>query len=286
MEGKHEHVHPAAEVVEAEKQLTPEQAVGSRARYEIRKHKEVLESVGVTEQQINEASMLASDKAVQEYRELAQQEPWQRTMGVIEEIKAHLSPDEKILLEGLTSWSKDFVFRWKERIDMVKTRLGQEASISELVRDIDQNGAPSSILQWGEPLQDFPSFLLFSPKVRSLVDPEAEQQRETAIEADRRMPVTQPRKPFGENEPWNEVIRPTQEGIANIFKTFGAELPAEDQLSDMEKRGWSTRPIPTRFEGVYLGLSSRGDTVWLAFDLETLTRMVDVQRKTGSTEIE
>ncbi len=283
MEEKIEYKPSAAEIAKAESSLTPEQAVGSKARYEIRKHKEVLESVGVTETQINEASALASDKAIQEYHELERQEPWNRTMRIIEEVKTRLSPDEQVLMEGLTRWEKDFVLQWKERVEIARTRLGQHVSMSQLVGDIIQkNDAPSSVLQYGQPLQDFPSFLLFSPKVRCLVDPEAQRQRDAAIKQDRRMPVMQPRKPFGENEPWNEVIRPTKEGIAKIFKAFGAQLPPSGEGTSANGKVL----VPTQFDGVYLSLAPRGDTVWLAFDVPTLVRMIDARKQLESAETE
>ena len=282
---KMEYQPTKAEVVEAENRLTPEQSVASRARYEIRKHKKVLEQAGMTEEQINEASALASEEAVKEYRTLAEQGPWKRTMTIVEEVKERLSPDEQILIGGITRWSSDFVLRWKERIDIVRTRLGKDASMETLVRDIDQNGAPSGMLQWGEPLRNFPSFLLFGPKVRSLVDPEAQKQRDTAWEQDKRMPVTQPRKPFGQGEPWDEVIHPTKEGIASIFQAFGAEIPEESELSDLEKRGLATRPIQTRFEGVYLALSPTQDVVSVAFDTETLARMIDMGKEPTDADI-
>lgn len=282
MERSHEYVPSATEIAEAESKLTPEYRVASNARYEIRKHKEVLESVGVTEAQINKASALASDKAVKEYHELEQQEPWNRTMNIIDEVKTRLSPDERVLIEGLTGWSRNFVFQWKDRIDRVRGRLGQNATMSEIMQDIDQNGAPSSILQQGEPLQNYPSFLLFSPKVRSLVDPEAQKQRDIAIEQDRRTPVTQPRKLFGQDEPWNEVIRPTKEGIAQIFKAFGAQLPPSGEGTSAN----GEKLVPTQFDGVYLSLALRGDTIWLAFDVQTLVRMIDARKELESTETE
>ena len=80
---KHEYIPSKADSAEAERQLSPEQATASRARYEIKKHQEILESVGLTREQVDEAATLASDEAVKTYHELEQVEPWKHTMNIV-----------------------------------------------------------------------------------------------------------------------------------------------------------------------------------------------------------
>ena len=99
------------------------------------------------------------------------------------------------------------------------------------------------------------------------------------------MPVTQTRKPLGQGEPWNEVIKPTPEGIAHIFEAFGAELPS-DQMTDEEKRGLAIKPIPTQLKGIYLGLSHSRDAVFLAFDVDTLAKMIEARTELDKTSTE
>jgi histone H3/H4 len=67
---------PAAEMIRAEKMLTPEQRVQSDALYEVNKHLGSLMKAEVSEAQVQEAATFASETALKEYRDLINQNPW------------------------------------------------------------------------------------------------------------------------------------------------------------------------------------------------------------------
>jgi hypothetical protein len=281
MEKQHEHRPSPEEVVEAERRLTPEQAVGSRARYSILKNQEILEGVGVSDEQIKEAATLASEQAVAEFNELEQREPWHRTMSIVESAKPRLSEDEQLLLDGHVNWSKDFVSQWKDKLDWAKNLWGKDLSTQELVRRLNiQSLHPHMMRQFGDPVQDYPSIMLMSPKVRCLVDPESEKQRQEKIEKDKWRPVTEHQVPPREIPEYDRVLKPSEEGIEQVFKSFGAEVPqGEDRKEE--------KLIPTQFDGIFLVLSGqRRDVVSLSFDLKTLDAMLTANKELENTTAE
>lgn len=80
-----EYTPSKAEIVEAERLLDPEQVAGSKARYEIMKHKEIFQKVGLAEEQIQQVTVYASEKAIEEYRQFERQGPWRQIMNALEE---------------------------------------------------------------------------------------------------------------------------------------------------------------------------------------------------------
>ena len=70
---------PIKEVKRAEEILTSEQRVLSDTRYEVIKHKDSLLKACLSKEQVQNASIFASEKALKKYRKLETQSPKKKT---------------------------------------------------------------------------------------------------------------------------------------------------------------------------------------------------------------
>ena len=259
---KHEYKPSPTEVAKAERQLTPEQAVGSKAGYEILKHEAELVEVGIDGEQIKQAAELARDRAVEEYHQLEKSEPWHRTMDIVEGVKQRLSPDEQTLIDGHLQWAKEFVYQWKDALEKARKLYGG-ASTYELVLKLSQYSlmpTGTSFHYARDPRLAVVGFNLIGPKVRALVDPSAKREEDRSY----------------------ETLKPTKEGMAAIFKAFGADIP---EFKGKEW-GWDSEMYDTQFSGVSLSPYERRDGVTVYFNLETLEKMIEVDKELNKTEVE
>lgn len=261
--GRKEYVPSETEMAEAERLLTPEQAVARNARYEILKNRQILRGVGVTDKQIQQAAALAGKKAIEEYRYLEKQEPWNRTMNILEETKTKLSPDEQLLLEFHLRKVKDFLPRWEEKVKQTRSALGQDLPIEKVINYIGWNEGISvgRIRMFDHPAyKSFPAITLMDAKYKSEVNP---------------------RINYSESD--DEVIKPTDEGARKIFKALGAEYPRRG-LREIYTGKSEKDVILTHFPGVFLEVNM--GWVNLLFSPETLSKMIEAREKLTQSGIE
>lgn len=279
MEGKHEYISTPNQTAEAEQRLTPEQAIGSKARYEIMKNQDVLRAVGLSEDKVQEAATLASEKAVEMFHELEQSGPWKNTMDVIEKVKPKLSQAEQLLLNGHQRWAQEFVVKWREELERAKMETGKDVDANELVHRVwnTYNGhAPVGGFHavppdrnephWAVLPHQFPSIDLMRSKYRGVVDDTIADRKDSR---------------FG------ELLLPTEEGIKKVFKEFGASFP--EKIKNSYERDPETL-VPTQFSGVYLDVLKIGDSkdyaLSLVFSPEVLQQMIQAHEELNKNEME
>ena len=240
----------------AKAELTPEQVVGITAGQDILRYREALLDAGITEEQIIQATKNASDMAREKYQQLEETGPWHWTMETIERLKKVLSPDDQKLLSAHVQWAHNLAFKWGEALNDARSIYGVDTPIQILIRNVWQFSLlPNSSILRRDGRQYLLGFKLIEPKVRFLIYPSVEADAKGA----------------------HDVLMPSKEGIVKIFQTFGANVPERRDDKTLERDG---AMVPTRLHGVYLHLSSRGDSVAIYFDPQTLEKVIETR---GST---
>ncbi len=267
MDGKKEYMPSQNEIAEAQLNLTSEQKVGTEARFEIKKHQEILRAVGLSDEKINEAAEMASKKAVEDFHELERSDPWKITMDTLESVKPELSEAGRLLLSGHQRWSQEFVIKWKEEFDRAYIETGKDLTPLEITRRVWErtNGhAPvggfhtawpdKNEPHWAVLPYQFPGIDLMRSKWRGVVDENISDR----------------------NDPrYKELIFPSIEDIQKVYKGFGSTFPEKVRNSyenDPETMN------STKFEGVFLDVVKIGNSQDYSFQLifspDALGRMV------------
>lgn len=118
-----------AETREAEEMMTPLQAAMTKARYEVLSHGQDLVAAGVSEPQIEDASVKAGERVREEF-EQKEGDPLRRIEKILE--TAAETPEERHLAQVGIEQLEDFRSRWAEMLNRERLRaknIGLELGI-------------------------------------------------------------------------------------------------------------------------------------------------------------
>lgn len=245
---------PVAEVIKAEKMLTPEEKVQSEARYEVMKHQDSLVKAGVSEEQVQNSATFASETALKEYKDLIAQNPWKTTTDLLNGVIEGLQGDDKMIAETFRSWGSNFPTDWKDKTEWYrditkKTEPGQ--SFEKVVANLRWNNQCPTFTETKDG-KDYPSLHVMDPKYRYVFDKNLEND------------------PKGK-----DLVTPSADAVRSIFTAFGAEVPTIGKQID------NGELIETKLPGVFLSVKG-GDrhTVLVNFSVDTLQKIVTLPTET------
>jgi len=138
MEGQE--MQTPAETRKAEETMTSLQAVMTRARHEVISHKQDLTAAGVSEQQVENASSIAGERAKLEFEQKEKEDPLRRIERALE-IAAE-TPEEKRFARAGVERLERFRSNWREIIGQEELRAknaGTSIGIEEVVRKMSLN---------------------------------------------------------------------------------------------------------------------------------------------------
>lgn len=248
---------PAAEVIKAEKMLTPEEKVYSEARYEVMKHQDSFVKAGVSKAQVQNAAVFASETALKEYKDLIEQNPWKTTTDILTKAIEGFQGDDKVIAEEFLSGGSNFPTKWKDKIEWYrdstkKTKPNQ--SFKEIVSILRWNNWAPTYVKVDEMRNDYPSLYVMDPRNRSVFEKDLSKD--------------DPRR--------KDLLVPSAGAVRSIFEAFGADVPTIGKQID------NGELIETKLPGVFLSVIGENNkhTVLVNFSVDTLEKIVTLPHET------
>lgn len=152
-----------AETREAERIMTPVQAVMTRARFEIMSHQQDMAAAGISESQVETASVKAGERAKLEFEQKEKEDPLRQIARVLEE-SAETSDEKLLAQQGVESLER-FRSGWKALLQREELKTKHEEATFDVRRTVGEarahNMTPSFVdtraYGPGHGLEDFPS---------------------------------------------------------------------------------------------------------------------------------
>lgn len=190
------------EVREAENMLTPEQKVASEARFEVLKHKASFLKAGVSKEQIENSSVFAAKKAMEERKELIAQNPWNAVSTIIAEVTKTLDENDQNLMLKHLSWASELPSSWKNKVELRRYQFKMDdpsIDIRQVMEKMFRNNDGVSSHEGNF----YVSQDIATTKARHVIEDE-----------------------LNHNDPGGrEIIQLSPESVLKLLEAFGAEIP-------------------------------------------------------------